>query len=129
MNTEQFARHGAKHSRDLAGLHGGMRPEGRQDCLQMVSVIFPRVSRQVAGAGMNAALVRWHNQYAVSLPELCEAPAQQAWQLRKQIAVDIAGGAVKTHSANSTFFSPGASAYRKIRAIRYAPEAIAKRLT
>src|SRR6266403_5323297 len=118
MHSEEVYRHGAKHSRDLLGLHGSMRAKSRQNRLQPVAVILPRVARQVARAGMYTALIGRYNEHAISLSQLRQTAHKQILQLRKQIAFDTAGGAVETHAANSTFFSPGASRYITIRASR-----------
>src|SRR6266404_1676564 len=118
MHSEKLCRHGAKHSRDLLGLHGSMRAKSGQNRLQPVAVMLPRVARQVARAGMYTALIGRYNEHAISLSQLRQTAHKQILQLRKQIAFDTAGGAVETHAANSTFFSPGASRYITIRASR-----------
>src|SRR5258708_33495642 len=118
MHSEKLYRHGAKHARDLLGLHGSMRAKSRQNRLQPVAIILPRVARQVARAGMYTAFIGRYNEHAISLPQLRQTAYKQIPQLRKQIAFDTAGGAVETHAANSTFFSPGASRYITIRASR-----------
>src|SRR6266404_5161818 len=118
MHSEKLCRHGAKHSRDLLGLHGSMRAKSRQNPLQPFAVILPRVARQVAGAGMYTALIGRYNEHAISLPQLRQTADKQILQLWKQIAFDTACGAVEPHAANSTFFSPGASRYMTIKASR-----------
>src|ERR1700675_2032033 len=118
MHSEKLYWHGAKHSLDLLGLHGSVRTESRQNGLQTVVVMLPRVARQVARAGLSTALIGRYNEHAISLSQLRQTAHKQILQLRKQIAFDTAGGAVETHAANSTFFSPGASRYITIRASR-----------
>ena len=118
MHSEKLCRHGAKHSRDLLGLHGSVRTESRQNGLQPVAVILPRVAGQVARAGVYTALIGRDNEHAISLPQLRQTAHNQILQLWKQIAIDTACGAVETHAANSTFFNPGASRYITIRASR-----------
>src|SRR6267378_671053 len=49
VDAEKVSRHRSKHSRDLVWLHGGMGAEGRQNCLELVAIVLPRVARQVAG--------------------------------------------------------------------------------
>src|SRR5258708_13913985 len=118
MHSEKLCRHGAKHSRDLLGLHGSMRAKSGQNRLQPVAVMLPRVARQVARAGMYTALIGWYNEHAISLPQLRQTDYKQILQLCKQIAFDTPSAAAQTHAANSTFFSPGASRYITIRASR-----------
>ncbi len=118
MDAEKLLRHGAKHSRDLFGLHGRVRAESGQNRLQAVAVILPRVARQIAGAGVHAALVGRYNEHAASLSKLRKTLRKQTLQLRKEVAFDAAHGAVETHAANSTFFNPGASMYRTTKASR-----------
>src|SRR6266404_1436041 len=118
MHSEKLCRHGAKHSRDLLGLHGSMRAKSRQNRLQPAAIMLPRVARQVARPGMYAALIGRYNEHAISLPQLRQTAHKQILQLWNQIAFDTACGAVETHAANSTFFSPGASRYMTIKASR-----------
>src|SRR5207245_3095359 len=111
MHSEKLCRHGAKHSRDLLGLHGSMRAKSRQNRLQPVAVMLPRVARQVARAGMYTAFIGRYNEHAISLSQLRQTVHKQILQLWKQIVFDAAGCTVEAHAANSTFFSPGASRY------------------
>ena len=73
VDAEKILQHGSKHSRDLPGLHGGVCAERRQNRLHPIAVVFPRIARQLAGAGMQAALVRRHGEHAVPLPEFRQA--------------------------------------------------------
>src|SRR5882724_8561413 len=111
MHAEKLLRHGAEHSSDLFRLHGRMGAKSGQNRLQPVAVIHPRVARQVAGAGVHAALVGRYNEHAASLSKLHQTFHKQAVQLRKEIAFDTAHCTVETHAANSTFLNPGASMY------------------
>src|ERR1700692_4050636 len=116
VGAEERLRHGAKHSRDLLGLHSSMGAQSRQYCLHPVAIILPRVARQIAGAGMYAALIGWHNEHAISLPQFGKILRKQLLQLRKQIAFDSARVAVEASTVNSPFFSPGASKYKTSKA-------------
>src|SRR5260370_535555 len=127
MHSEKLYRHGAKHARDLVRWHGSMGAKSRENRLQPVAVILPRVMRQVARAGMYTALIGRYNKHAISSPHLRQTAHKQILQLWKQIAFDTAGGAVETHAANYTFFSPGASRYMTTKANRQALDAMPKR--
>ena len=128
VDEEQFLRHGSEHARDLLRLHGGVCAERGQNRLETIAVVLPRITRQLTGAGMQAALVRGHGEHAVPLAEFRQAFREQIFQLRKQIGFDTAHGAVEAHAVNSTFFSPGASRYKMSSARRYALAAIPKRM-
>jgi len=62
-------------------MHRSMRAEGRQNRLELVAEILPRVARQVAGAGMHAALIRWHDENPVAFSKLRKTFHQQIAQL------------------------------------------------
>src|ERR1700674_2092191 len=81
VNAEKFLRHGSKHSCDLFVLHGGMRAKSRQNRLQPIAVILPRVARQVAGAGMNPALIWRYDDYAAPLSKFGKTLQQQSAQV------------------------------------------------
>src|ERR1035438_3234348 len=104
-----------------------MRAERRQNRLQPVTIVFRRIARQVASAGMHAALVGRYDEHTVSLSKLRKTLGEQTLQLRKQIALDAARGTEEAHAEKATFFSPGASRYRAIKANRYALAAIPNR--
>ena len=118
MHAEKLLRHGAEHSRDLFRLHGSVGAESRQNRLEPAAVVLPRIARQIARAGVYAALVRRYNEHAASWSKLRKAFHKQVLQLREQIAFDTAHGTVEAHAANSTFFNPGASMYRTTKANR-----------
>ena len=102
MHAEKLCGHGAKHSRELLRIHRSMRTEGRQNRLKLVAVILPGVARQVAGARMHAALIRWHDENSVAFSKLRKTFHQQITQLLlRQIGSDIARVAVKTHAVIS----------------------------
>ena len=82
-------------------------PERGQHRFETVAVVLPRIARQLAGAGMQAALVGRNNEHAVPLSQLRQAFRKQIVQLRKQIAFDTARGAVETHAVNSTPLQSG----------------------
>src|SRR5580704_546095 len=77
MHPEKLYRHGAKHPRDLLGLHGSVCAESRQNRLEPVAEILPGVAREVASAGMHAALIRWHDENPVPFPKLRQTLHQQ----------------------------------------------------
>ncbi len=118
MHAKKLLRYYAEHSLDLIGLHGGMCAEGGQHRLQPITVEFPCVTRQVAGAGVHAAVVGRNDEDAVPWSQSCQAFRKKILQLWKQIAFESACAAVEAHAANSTFLSPGASRERTIRASR-----------
>ena len=85
-----------------------MRAEGRQDRLEPVAVILPGIARQVAGARMYAALIRWHHENPVAFSQLRKTFHEQIVQLlQRQIAFSTTRGAIETHAMNSTFVIPG----------------------
>ena len=80
MHAKKLFRDRAKHSRDLLRLHRSMRAESRQNRLESVAVILPRVAREVTGTRMHAALIRWHDENPVALSELRKTFHQQIVQ-------------------------------------------------
>src|ERR1035437_7497418 len=65
VDVKEFLRHGPEHSLNLLGLHGGVCAKRRQNRLHPITVVFPRIARQFAGARMRAALVGRHGEHAV----------------------------------------------------------------
>ena len=84
VDAEKFLRHRSEHSRDWFRLHSSMRTQSRQNRLKAVAKIFPRVARQIARAGMHAALVGRHNQHALPLPKLRKTFHKQSMQLLRR---------------------------------------------
>jgi hypothetical protein len=62
-------------------MHRTMRAEGRQNRLELVAEILPRVARQVAGAGMHAALIWWHDENPAPFSKLRKTFHKQIVQL------------------------------------------------
>src|ERR1700745_3547655 len=89
MHAEKLLWHGAKHSRDLIGPHGRMCAKSGQNRLQPVAVILPRVARQVARAGMYAALIGRYSEYAISWPQLGKTLCKKILQLWEEITFNV----------------------------------------
>ena len=53
----------------------------RQHRLQLVAVVLPRVTRQVAGPRVLAALIGRHSQHVLARAQLAQALHQQFFQL------------------------------------------------
>ena len=104
--AEQIPRHVAEHMRNLVGPHGRMRAKGRQDRLQLVSIVLPRESRQVTGARVLAALVGRYSQHVAARTQLGQALHQQLIELRGgKIGVNTTNGTIETHPTNSLSLS------------------------
>ena len=119
MDTEQIPRYIAEHVGDLVRPHGCVCAQRGKNRFEPVAVILPRIARQLAGAGVLAGFIGRYGKHAISLAELGHAFRKQVFQLeRRQIGFNTTLGAVETHTANSTFLSPGANRTNMNRATR-----------
>jgi hypothetical protein len=57
-----------------------MRAESGENGLEAFSIILPRITRQLARAGVFAALVGWHGEHTIPLTEFRQALRQQVFQ-------------------------------------------------
>ena len=109
MDAEEFLRDPGEHASELIGAHGSVGADGRKDCFEFVAVVLKDMARELAGAGVFAALVGGHGENAAARAQSGEGLIEQFLQLLwGDVGIDAADGAEKAHAAACTFLRPGA---------------------
>ena len=91
----------AEHLGDLFGGHRIVSPEGGQDGLDLVPVVFPGVSREFPCAGMKTSEVGRHNYDALARTQGVQRGAEGLLQVRPRQGRVLSSSRVKQHDGST----------------------------